>query len=114
MTIDKMEDQILALQKEADVLENGIDSARNITKQIKYSDTYMTILLELKSLGEDLGIDESEFESGERAVFEAKNALESACYEMEEIFQDAFRDAETKVENLEIEVEDAKGMELVS
>lgn len=98
--------QIAKLQPLADKLEFGPSEAREITKQIKYSDAHMTIISELNSLADKLGIPEAELDYYERQVFEAKNKLESACYEMEELFQDKYKEVAYKIEELEMDLED--------
>ena len=37
----------------------------------------------------------------ENAVFQAKNKLESAIYQLEEVFEDAIRDVSNKIDELE-------------
>ena len=103
---DEIKAQIAKLQPLADKLEYGPGEAREITKQIKYADTHMTIISELNSLADKLGIPESELDYYERQVFEAKNKLESACYEMEELFQDKYKEVSYKIEELEMDLED--------
>ena len=98
--------QIQKLQPIADKLEFGPSEARDITKQIKYADVHMTIISELNSLADKLGIDEKELDYYERQIFDAKNRLESACYEMEEIFQDKYKEVAYKIEELEMDLED--------
>ena len=66
----------------------------------------MTIISELNSLADKLGIDEKELDYYERQIFDAKNRLESACYEMEEIFQDKYKEVAYKIEELEMDLED--------
>ena len=103
---DEIKAQIAKLQPIADKLEFGPGEAREITKQIKYADTHMTIISELNTLADKLGIDEKELDYYERQIFDAKNRLESACYEMEEIFQDKYKEVAYKIEELEMDLED--------
>jgi hypothetical protein len=103
---DEIKAQIAKLQPIADKLEFGPGEAREITKQIKYADTHMTIISELNTLADKLGIEEKELDYYERQVFDAKNKLESACYEMEEIFQDKYKEVAYKIEELEMDLED--------
>jgi hypothetical protein len=103
---DEIKAQIAKLQPLADKLEYGPGQAREITKQIKYADTHMTIISELNTLADKLGIEEKELDYYERQVFDAKNKLESACYEMEELFQDKYKEVAYKIEELEMDLED--------
>lgn len=103
---DEIKAQIAKLQPIADKLEYGPGEARDITKQIKYADVHMTIISELNTLADKLGIDEKELDYYERQIFDAKNKLESACYEMEEIFQDKYKEVAYKIEELEMDLED--------
>jgi len=103
---EQIEAQIAQLQPLADKLEYGPQSARDITKQIKYSDTHMTIINELGALAEKLGLDEKELDYYENQVFDAKNKLESAIYEMEEFFDDKYKEVAYKIEELEMDLQD--------
>ena len=107
-TPEQIQAEIQRLQPIADKLEYGPGEARDITKQIKYADVHMTIISELNTLADKLGIDEKELDYYERQVFDAKNKLESACYEMEEIFQEKYKEVAYKIEELEMDLEDMK------
>ena len=89
--IDKLED------KKFD-LESALRSARDITKDIKYADTHMKIILKLGNLAEEHGLAIDEYQEGK--VFEAKNKLESEIYQLEEVFEDAIRDISNKIDEL--------------
>ena len=104
--VEEIKAQIAKLQPIADKLEFGPSEARDITKQIKYADVHMTIISELNTLADKLGIDEKELDYYERQIFDAKNRLESACYEMEEIFQDKYKEVAYKIEELEMDLDD--------
>ena len=104
--VEEIKAQIAKLQPIADKLEFGPSEARDITKQIKYADVHMTIISELNTLADKLGIDEKELDYYERQIFDAKNKLESACYEMEEIFQDKYKEVAYKIEELEMDLDD--------
>lgn len=82
-------------------LEAGLREARSITKNIKYADMHMEIITKMGSLAEKLGIQVDEY--NERQVYEAMNNLESAVYELEAPFEDAIRDAQNKLDDLQME-----------
>ena len=103
---EEMKAELKRLQPIADKLEYGPGEAREITKQIKYADVHMTIISELNTLADKLGIEEKELDYYERQIFDAKNKLESACYEMEEIFQDKYKEVAYKIEELEMDLDD--------
>lgn len=105
---EQIQAQIAQLQPLADKLEYGPQAARDITKQIKYADSHMTIISELGALAEKLGLDEKELDYYENQVFDAKNKLESAVYEMEEFFDDKYKEVAYKIEELEMDLEDLK------
>ena len=90
-----MEDQLFELQY-------AVTQARSITKQIKYANTHMEVISEIGTLAEKFGL-ASELEYQEKAVFQAAHKLESACYELEEPFEDAIRDLQNKIDDLEYE-----------
>ena len=83
-------------------LDLATSRARDITKQIKYEDTPMNIVLEIRSLADDVGIiEEDQKDHLIRDVYEAESKLESAIYKLEEIFEDALSDVRYQIEKLE-------------
>lgn len=76
-------------------LERALEDAREITKNIKYADTHMQILVKLSTLAEEHGLEIDSHQEGK--VFEANNKLESEVYELEEVFKEAIRDVEMKI-----------------
>jgi len=94
------------LEPIADKLEFAQEEARDITKAIKYENTTSEIMIGLNGLAEKLGIDERELDYYESKVRDARNQLESAVYEMEEVFADKYRDVRNKIDELEMDLED--------
>lgn len=92
---------IAELEDKKSDLEFAFNSARDITKNIKYVDTHVEIVSKLGTLAEEHGLELDDYD--ERAVFEAKNKLESAIYQLEEVFEDAIRDISNKIDELEYE-----------
>jgi len=84
-------------------LEMALSSAREITKTIKYADMHVEIVSKLGTLAEENGLELDSYD--ENAVFKAKNKLESAIYQLEEVFEDAIRDVSNKIDELEMEME---------
>lgn len=77
----------------------ALDQARKITKGIKYDDTVGEILVQIEMLAEKFpGIDMRDLNWKMDDVREAKNALESAVYGLEEPFIEAMRNAEYEYE----------------
>lgn len=103
---EQIQAEIKRLQPIADKLEFGKDKARDITKAIKYENTTSEIMVGLSGLADELGIDEKELDYYERQVYDAKNRLESAVYEMEEVFEDKHKEVAYKIEELEMDLED--------
>ena len=103
---EQIEAKIKQLQPMADKLEFGKSEARDITKAIKYSNDVTDIMVQLSTLADKLGIDEKELDYYERQVYEAKNRLESAVYEMEEVFEDKYKEVAYKIEELEMDLDD--------
>ena len=89
--IDKLED------KKFD-LERALEDARSITKTIKYVDTHVEIVSKLGTLAEENGLQLDEYY--ERQVYSAKNKLESEIYELEEVFKEAIRNIDNKIDEL--------------
>ena len=72
----------------------ALDQARKITKAIKYDDTVGEIMVQIEMLAEKFpGVNMRDLEWKMDEVREAKNALESAVYELEEPFEEAMRNA---------------------
>ena len=105
-TKQRIQQEIEKLQPIADKLEFGHSEARDITKAIKYENTTSEILVGLSGLADKLGIDEKELDYHERQVYDAKSRLESAIYEMEEVFEDKYKEVANKIEELEMDLED--------
>ena len=107
-TPEQIQAEIQRLQPIADKLEYAKSEARDITKQIKYADTHMTVIRELNSLADKIGIEEKELDYYERQVFDASSKLESAIYEMEEVFEEKYKEVAYKIEELEMNLDDMK------
>ena len=75
--------------------------ARRTTKDIKYVDTHVEIVSKLGNIAEDVGLELDEYQ--QRKVYEAKNNLESEIYQLEEVFEDAIRDIQNQIDELEYE-----------
>ena len=103
---EEIKAEIERLEPIADKLEFAQSEARDITKAIKYENTTSEIMIGLSGLADKLGIDEKELAYYERRVREAKMQLESAIYEMEELFDDKYRDVRNKIDELEMDLED--------
>ena len=73
----------------------ALQLVRNVTRGIKYDDTANNIIAEVKQLADKTsGVDKSMLEVAEYDVFEAMRALESAVYNLDQVFEDAARQAE--------------------
>lgn len=107
-TPEQIQAEIQRLQPIADKLEFGQDKARDITKAIKYENTTSEIMVGLSGLAEELGIDEKELDYYESRVRDAKMQLESAIYEMEEVFEEKYKEVAYKIEELEMNIDDMK------
>ena len=89
---DAMEDKVWDLK-------GALEDARSITKTIKYADMHVEIISKLSNLAEEHGLELDEYQ--ERQVFQAKNTLESEIYQLEEVFEEAIRDLQNKIDELE-------------
>jgi hypothetical protein len=86
-------------------LSVALGMARDATKLIKYDDTVNQILVKISGIAEDVGIAESELDYYERQIFSASNNLESAIYEIEEVFEDKLRNVRNALDELRYEDE---------
>ena len=75
-------------------LQMATNQAKQITKAIKYDETVHDILVKIELLGEKYGIDKGQLEYAEDEVREAMSKLESAVYELDQVFAAALQDAE--------------------
>ena len=80
-------------------LEMALERAREETKKIKYADMHMEIVNGVSNIAEDNGIEIDEYNINQ--VYQAKNKLESAIYQLEEDFEEAIRDISNKIDELE-------------
>jgi len=102
-SINNLQEQpdIKALEEKLYQLEGALGMARRTTKDIKYVDTHVEIVSKLGNIAEDVGLELDEYQ--QRKVYEAKNNLESEIYQLEEVFEDAIRDIQNQIDELEYE-----------
>jgi hypothetical protein len=81
------------LAENVDNLEIALQQARQITKMIKYDDTVTDIVVKIQALAEKFNIDANDIRYAIDDVYEAKQKLESVVYGLDEIFEDALRNA---------------------
>ena len=84
-------------------LDLATSRARDITKQIKYDDTPINIISEIRILAEDVGIPEEDQKYLINDVYKAQSRLESAVYSLEEMFEDVWSNVRYEIEELEEE-----------
>ena len=91
-------------------LEAAVRKVNDETKVIKYNHVPSEIYMKVQSIAEDQGMDVSDSSDLEwkiKEVREAVNALESALYDLVEPFEDALRDKNNEIDDLEFELEEA-------
>lgn len=79
------------LTQKKDKAEMVLKKAKEITKAIKYSQDVSNIIVSLSELAEQNHINTEDFNRAVNEVNEANNALESAVYGLEEVFQEVIR-----------------------
>ena len=87
-------------------LEAAVRKVNDETKVIKYNHVPSEIYMKVQSIAEDQGMDVSDSSDLEwkiKEVREAVNALESALYDLVEPFEDALRDKNNEIDDLEFE-----------
>jgi len=82
------------LAENVDNLEIALQQARQITKMIKYDDTVTDIVVKIQALAEKFNVDANDIKYAIDDVYEAKQKLESVVYGLDEIFEDALRNAQ--------------------
>lgn len=80
--------------RRADDLQFAHQQAKKITKQIKYDNTVRQIVTEISLLAEKYQIDKDSLETAINNVRVAQQQLEGAIYGLDEIFQDAMKQAQ--------------------
>ena len=92
-------------------LEAAVRKVNDETKVIKYDNVPSDIYIKVQTIAEDQGMDVSDSSDLEwkiKEVREAVNALESAIYNLVEPFEDALRDKNNEIDDLEFELEEAE------
>ena len=77
-------------------LESAMKQAQQITRAIKYDDSTTEIIVKIQELAQRTGIDPRSVKYAINDVYEAKSALESAVYGLDELFKDAYQEAKWK------------------
>lgn len=101
--INESKELLSKLEDKKSDLEIALGQAREITRDIKRTDVHVEIISKLGTLAEEHGLELDEYD--ERKVFEIKNELESAIYQLEEVFEDAVRNLSNKIDDIEYELE---------
>lgn len=91
-----LKEDLSALEDKLYDLQSALESARKETKNIKYADMHMEIISSLSNIAEQHGLELDEYNVNQ--VYRAKNNLESAIYELEEVFEDAIRNIQNKID----------------
>ncbi len=91
-------------------LEAAVRKVNDETKVIKYDNIPSEIYIKVMGIADDNGIDASDTSDLEwkiKEVREAVNKLESAIYDLVEPFEEALRDKNNEIDDLEYELEEA-------
>lgn len=96
------------LQKQVKTLGQALSQAREITKSIKYDDTVLEIVSHIQELSKKYNLDQRDVAYSITQVQSAKEALVSAIYGLEEVFNDAYKSAASNLDELESAKEDEK------
>ena len=91
-----LKEDLSALEDKLYDLQSALESARKETKNSKYADMHMEIISSLSNIAEQHGLELDEYNVNQ--VYRAKNNLESAIYELEEVFEDAIRNIQNKID----------------
>ena len=106
VNVAEMQKKLAELEKRKEILRDAVNKARNITTEIKYDDTVMSIVTQIQALAEKTGISPQEIKWAVNEVTEKANELESAIYSLDDAFTDAYRDIDNQVSDLEYEIDD--------
>jgi hypothetical protein len=102
-----IQQEIKALSKTLAKVDYAYAKAKEITREIKYDDTASSIISRIRQLAEaDIGVDSQELQYAEQEVFNAIRALESAVYGLDDVFKEAVRSTQGKIDDLEGEIDE--------
>jgi DNA repair ATPase RecN len=101
--------KIVELSQEKEQLESAVNKAREITKNIKYERASYDIIVQLREVAEQVKINPREFQYYENAVMQAQSALESAVFELDDVFVDLYKNISNQLEELESQLSDLNG-----
>lgn len=102
-----IQQEIKVQTKILEKVQYAYNKAKEITKEIKYDDTASSIISRIRQLAQtDIGIEENDLHFAEEDVFNAIRALEAAVYSLDEVFKDAVRNAQNRVDDLEGEIDE--------
>ena len=101
--------KIAELSQEKEQLEAAVHKAREITRNIKYERASHDIIVQLRAVAEQVKINPREFQYYENAVMEAQSALESAVFELDDVFVDLYKTISSQLEELESDLLDLNG-----
>ena len=90
-------------------LEAAVRKVNDETKVIKYDNIPQEIYIKVMGIAEDNNIDASDSSDLEWKINEVRekvNELESAIYDLVEPFEDALRDKDNEIDELEYELEE--------
>ena len=90
-------------------LEAAVRKVNDETKVIKYDNIPQEIYIKVMGIAEDNNIDASDSADLEWKINEVRekvNELESAIYDLVEPFEDALRDKDNEIDELEYELEE--------
>jgi hypothetical protein len=102
-----IQQEIKLLTKELTKAEYALSKAKQVTREIKYDDTASSIITRIRALAQSgIALDEADLKYAEDDVFNAIRALESAVYGLDVIFEDAVRNTQNKIDDLESEIDE--------
>ena len=105
----KSKEKLDKLYDEKWELEAAVRKVNDETKVIKYDNIPQEIYIKVMGIAEDNNIDASDSSDLEwkiKEVREKVNELESAIYDLVEPFEDALRDKDNEIDELEYELEE--------
>lgn len=101
--------KIAELSQEKEQLEAAVNKAREITKTIKYERPSMDIIVQLRAVAEQVKINPREFQYHENLVIEAQSELESAVFELDDVFVELYKTISNQLEELQSALSDLNG-----
>lgn len=104
--VGTLQTELQDLQKQHGMLENAVAKARKITSAIKHESATNDIIVQIKGLAEQVGLDDRDLGYLVDEVMTKEGELQSAVFALDDVFTDKLRELSSRIDELEWEIDD--------